>query len=295
MDVALVSVVIPAYNAAATLPAALESLVAQTFADWEAWVVDDGSTDATAQVAKAFSDSRVLFLRQANAGPSAARNRGLAAARGEWVAFLDADDTFEPDKLTRQLAAAAIHPEAVAITCDWHRPGVAVPPAPAELPWRRWREADLWSLNRFQTSTVLARRQVLTRLGGFDPAVDGAEDWELWIRLAGQGPVVHLLWPLVAYADSPGGVSKDLERVYRCGEVMLRRHLANLPPPRRAELLAWHHLRFAVAFRLAGDPRYRRCLRPLRSPAAWPGALRAFFFRLVPFLWGRVRRRLSAG
>src|SRR3990172_9874024 len=109
-----VSVVIPTYNRVALLPRALDSVVAQTFTDWEIVLVDDGSTDATSQLAADYArrlDDRFLYLEQQNNGCGKARNRGIDASRGRFVAFLDSDDEFAPTKLQRQLALFELRPE----------------------------------------------------------------------------------------------------------------------------------------------------------------------------------------
>lgn len=291
MQPVTVSVVVPAYNAAGILPAALASLAGQA-AVHEVLVVDDGSTDDTAAVAAEHPGVRVL--RQDNAGPSAARNRGIEEATGDWIGFLDADDRWLPGKLAAQLAAADRHPEAVLVAGDWVRSGPGQP-VPVTAPDSPIGYLDLLLLNRFQTSTVLARTEVLRRLGGFDPALDGAEDWDMWLRCARTGLVLKLDAPVVVYTDSPGGYSKDLQRLYERMLVMLERErsLAPLPPRTVARILAWHHERFAVGFALDGDrPRAVRALRDLRTRGLAAAAPAAAARYLAPFLWGRVRRRL---
>ena len=117
-----VSVVIPTYNRAALLPRALESVIAQTFLDWEIVLVDDGSTDETESVAADYANrlgSRFIHLRQDNAGSSAARNRGIDAARGEFIAFLDSDDEYLPRKLERQIRLFELCPELGLVYSDY--------------------------------------------------------------------------------------------------------------------------------------------------------------------------------
>lgn len=246
------------------------------------------------------SDFSIRLARAAHGGPSRARNRGVELARQPWIAFLDADDTWEPDKLLLQWEAVCAQPDDVAlVTTDWLRPGQPRIPH-AGRPPRVYRDgvARLLWLNRFQTSTVLARRSTILEAGGFDPELDGVEDWDLWLRLSARGRWLHLPLPLVRYADSAGGVSKDLERVYRAGLSMLDRYRREGEPRIRRRItqrvLAWHHLRFAVAFSRVGDDELARgCLRAAWQPGRrWPAAWVAGT-ALLPFLLGRLQRRLA--
>jgi glycosyltransferase involved in cell wall biosynthesis len=298
-------VVVPAHNAADTITAAITSALGQQPPPLEVVVVDDGSTDATAAVVDQLAADRptagIRLLSQACAGPSAARNRGIEACRGDWVGFLDADDVWHPDKWTLQTEALDRHPEAVAAAADWVAtagPGRAPARPPGTAPLSIVTEADLLLLNRFQTSTVVARTATLRRLGGFDSRLDGVEDWDLWRRLAGLGPIVKVDLPLVTYTDRPEGYSKDLARVYATAQRMLADALAPLPRRDRRRIAAWHHLRFAVGFALAGDRRAAAtCLGNLWRAGLVSAAPSACRRHLLPFLAGRLRRRrqLAAG
>lgn len=298
-DVAPVSVVIAAYNAEKTLGAAVESALAQAVRPAQVIVVDDGSQDGTASVAASFPE--VLLVQQDNQGPSAARNTGIGRASQPWVAFLDADDVWLPDKLARQLAASARHPAAVLLAGDWVRTsdGLGAAESTTDVAAagdeRVMGYRDVLVLNRFQTSTVLVRTEVLRTCGGFDPALDGAEDWDMWLRCAKLGVIVKLDVPLVIYRDEPTGYSKNLVRLYGRMLAMLDRERrgTSLPAAAFAHVLAWHHLRFVVAFLLARQPgQVRRVVRELRSAGLvryMPGAAVIY---LAPFLGGRVVRRL---
>ncbi|MCK4176835.1 glycosyltransferase family 2 protein [Aciditerrimonas ferrireducens] len=316
-----VSVVLPVHDDQGTLAEALTSACAQTPPPLEVVVVDDGSRDSSVAVVRATATAlgcpvrdgagpspaaadepadrpAVVLVQQANAGPSAARNRGLTLARGAWTAFLDADDRWFPGKLRLQLALLAQHPDAVAAVGDWVRqdqPAPVLPEDPSAAPTRLLLAEDLLVLNRFQTSTVLARTDLLRRIGGFDRSVDGVEDWDCWRRLAAHGPIVKADLPLVAYRNRDASYSKDLERVYRAGRRMLQGATEPLDRAARRRLLAWHHLRFAVAFALAGDRRRARgCLGQLVDDGVLGAAPRAAAVHLVPFLASRLRRRLAA-
>lgn len=286
-----VSVVIAAYNAAATITDALESVHRQQYPPIEIIVVDDGSTDDTIAVVER-SGLASAIIRQANQGPSRARNAGVRAAHGDWIAFLDADDVWHPAKLAEQVAVVERHGDAAIVATDWARAldqlGL---PAASRLEWFGYR--DLVVLNRFQTSTVLMRRAVLDAIGGFDASLDGVEDWDCWLRGALHGPVALLHAPLVLYRDSPGGVSKDLRRL-RAGAIAVmerERQRGVLHPDDAQDLLAWHLERLFVAEVLVRD--WPGALDALKDVLLAPphAHLRAARGLLGPFLLERLNRR----
>lgn len=184
-----VSFIVPAYNAAETLPATLESLAAQTVADWEAVIVDDGSKDRTSAIAgaAAASDPRLRLVRQANGGASAARNRGIAEARGDYIAFLDSDDWITADFLETMLPLAD-DGRAIAY-CAYRRilPSGRVSP----VDWCPELEQDAFAVlvQRCEPAIhcLLIPRPLLLSVGGFDGSLRTCEDWDLWLRLARTG------------------------------------------------------------------------------------------------------------
>jgi len=194
--------VIPAYNAEAYLARAIQSVWEQTVAPAEVIVVEDGSTDATADVAAGFRE-RVRLIRQANAGPSEARNVGVQAARGGWVAFLDADDEWLPEKLERQIPLLSEDRTAV-VCCGKLRPG-----GRRGLHWLTFEE--LWESNEIVTSTAVVRRDVLLSLGGFEKRLRACEDWHLWLRLSSAGWNIACLYEdLYRYRSAPGSLSQRI-------------------------------------------------------------------------------------
>lgn len=222
-----VSVVLPTYNRATLVGRAIDSALSQTAAELcEIIVVDDGSTDNTAEVVAAYG-SRVRYLRQPNAGVSAARNAGIAASTGEFIAFLDSDDLWEPDKIERQLAALRRWPEAVLVggrAADRFADGsVRLHPLPRitlDEPMDLF--PALLQTNFLATLTVMVRRVALAGMELFPEDVQRFEDYHLWVRLACRGPGVYLSAPLATYtADTPGSLSQDREAM-QAAEIQVR-------------------------------------------------------------------------
>jgi peptidoglycan/xylan/chitin deacetylase (PgdA/CDA1 family)/SAM-dependent methyltransferase/CTP:molybdopterin cytidylyltransferase MocA len=223
----VISLIVPAHNAAKTLDRALSSVRAQSFADWEAIVVDDGSVDRTAAVAQAHADTdpRIRLIRQAQGGVSTARNAGLAAATGDWVLFLDSDDAIAPDHLAAMLDAAAAAPDAGLLHCSWRRVVNGEPwRAPHPAPTIADPMATAARTCPFAIHAALTRRERIAAAGGFDPALRIAEDWDLWQRLARIG-VDFAAVPGVTvdvYVE-PGSLSSDSARHLSDGLRVMRR------------------------------------------------------------------------
>ena len=216
-----VSVVIPCYNARRYIDAALHSVAAQQWPDVEVIVVDDGSTDGSAQHIEARHPS-VRLLRQANQGVAAARNAGIAAARGEWVAFLDADDLWLPGKLAAQFELLERSSPARMAYCAWHV-WTSQAPTPsadelAEFERRRiarsWDGPSGWIYPQLLldcevwTTTVLAERSLLDELGGFDAGLRIGEDYDLWLRASRLTPILRVPQPLALYRMHPASITK---------------------------------------------------------------------------------------
>ncbi|HVC14464.1 MAG TPA: glycosyltransferase family A protein [Acidimicrobiales bacterium] len=283
------SVVVPAHDAQGTVAAAIRSALGQTRPPDEVVVVDDGSSDATPTVVRALGDA-VRLVVQAQAGPSAARNAGVAASSGDWIAFLDADDEWHPEKLEHQVSL--VRDDVALVATDWARDAVTAP-APKPVATTLLTTGEILLLNRFQTSTVLLRREAFDAAGGFESSLDGVEDWDMWLRASRQGKVVKLDWPFVRYTDVAAGYSKALERVYRTGRTMLQRELGEPPSRSGRAVMAWHHLRFALAYLLAGDrAAARACVADLRAAGLVGAAPVATVRYVLPFLAGRAKRRL---
>jgi glycosyltransferase involved in cell wall biosynthesis len=194
-----VSVIIPTYNRAAWVMEAAASVLAQTYRDFELFVVDDGSTDTTLAALASFGSEIKICRREERQGVSAARNLGAKAATGEWLAFLDSDDLWLPDKLARQVEYLEANPDLVICQTGetWIRNGVRVNPPEA----CRKMEGDIFlpSLSRclVSPSAVMLHRRLFEELGGFDEELPAAEDYDLWLRIAWRHPVGLVPEPLV--------------------------------------------------------------------------------------------------
>ncbi len=223
----VVSVVIPTYKHAEYVLATLESVFAQTFTSYEVIVVNDGSPDDTAAKLRPLADAgRIRYFEQPNAGQSAARNRGLAEARGEFVAFLDDDDLWPPEKLSWQVAALREDQRAGVVYGQKFELGGDEQPSPGDdAPvgdvFARFAVAG-WIQSPGQT---LIRREVLSGSGGFDPAIWGTDDWDLWLRLARKTRFCYRPLPALYYRRHATNASKNFVRMWKNGHAVVRKNL----------------------------------------------------------------------
>lgn len=200
MTTPVVSCIIPVLNGERYLGAALESVFGQTYGAVEVIVADDGSTDGTRDVVGAFG-ARVRYLHQANAGHAAARNLGLAAAGGAFVAFLDADDLWHADKLARQMGRFAARPElGLSVT---HVRNFWSPDAPPPDGGIHPRVLD--AVPGYRSVTLLARRRVFQTVGPFDPVLRHGNDTAWFLRAAEHGIVMELLPDVLVLRRLHGG------------------------------------------------------------------------------------------
>lgn len=214
-----ISVVVPAFNVAPYIGEALASLQAQTLADFEAIIVDDGSTDTTVEaIAPFLTDPRFRLIRTANAGLAAARNCGIDAVRAPYVAMLDGDDRYRPAYLARMLMRITAGPRAAFVTCDAesflegsdHRERFSA----------RYPQSEPITLETLLTDRTKVfglctiRTEALRAVGGYDPALRAAEDLDLWLRLLSAGYNGGLVPEvLVEYRRRAGSLSHDRARL----------------------------------------------------------------------------------
>lgn len=231
-----VSVVMPTYNRSAVVGSALKSVLEQTHEDFECIVIDGGSTDGTQEVIESFDDPRVRLLRRDEpAGVSAARNRGIEAADGDLIAFIDSDDWWHPEKLERQVAALRDAPPSCGVVY------CAIEKDVGEPLMRDGATGDIAESMRHldiptYTSTLLVTREALSDCGGFDERLPCFEDWELCLRLAGSYTFTYVDSVLVAKGTGTENISAEPSRLVEAIDRLREQY--TLPRDTRAQLLA---------------------------------------------------------
>ena len=287
--VPVVSVVIPAYDRAATIRPAVESVLRQTLADIEVIVVDDGSADGTADAARRIPDPRVRVVALGeNRGVSAARNEGVRAARAPWIAFQDSDDEWLPEKLALQMAAlgegdvAVYCGMAVIGTTAAGRTRIDYVPDPRLTGISGEIEPALSKGSFISTQTLVARRDAILDVGGFDEALRALVDWDLALRLCRTGRVAFVDAPLVHQRFSENSITRSARTRVEARTRIFEKYaprFADLPGAleinARAVAGGWRRLgepergRAALARALAArpfDPRLRLAALALRLP-----------------------------
>ena len=185
-----VSVIIPTYNRANLLSAAIESVLAQTYSDYELLIVDDGSTDNTRDVVLSYTDPRIRYLHKNNGGLASARNFGLREAQGRYVAFLDDDDLYLPDKLAIQVNFLDAHPDVGWVNAGYLATDMQGNVLEEVRPWLSYSDlgVETWLFAcPAVVHAVQVRREWLEHIGGFDDHFRASEDWDAWLRLAYAG------------------------------------------------------------------------------------------------------------
>ena len=227
-----VSVVIATYNMAKYLPIAVRSALAQTYSNIEIHVVDDGSTDNTRDVMREFeNDPRVIYHWQENQGQARAKNKGILESRGEYVAFLDADDMWLPEKLEKQiplLEASERTGVVYSMFSCMDADGNPIPTGPRPL-HRQRITGPLLIDNFVGFNTTVVRRRCFEELGAFDESLPMGIDYALWLRFSTRYEFDYVAEPLVYYRVWPGQMSTNFKRRYECAERIMTDFLASNP------------------------------------------------------------------
>ncbi len=213
-----ISVVIPVYNGEKTIQKTIESVLNQTFKDWELIIIDDGSQDSTVRIIREIEDSRIRLFSYDNAGLASSRNRGIAHAQGEFISFLDADDLWTSDKLEMQFQALEKHPEA-AVAYSWTD---YIDQSSQFLHSGRHItiNGNIYQhllVNNFleNGSNPLIRKQALNQVGGFDSSINSVADWDMWLRLAARYQFVAVPLPQILYRVSTDSMSSQIKNQER--------------------------------------------------------------------------------
>jgi len=231
-----VSVIIPTYNRALYIAETLESVFSQTFKDYEVIVVDDGSSDNTADVLKPYM-VRIDYIRKENGGQGSARNAGIKVACGEYIAFLDSDDLWVPEKLEIQTGFADEHPDAGLIFSDYvvfraDESGQTKEMKRVQIKDQELSFHALFHGNFIPTLTVFVRRSCINGVGLFDESRDliGGEDYEMWLRIAMKYKLAHIPAFLAKYRDHNNNIlGMDLERNCNMHMSVIRKLLSRHP------------------------------------------------------------------
>jgi glycosyltransferase involved in cell wall biosynthesis len=326
-----ISVVIPAYNAAGTVGEAVESILSQSVPAAQVIVVDDGSTDGTAGVLATYGDA-IVVIRQNNRGLAGARTSGQAAATGEFIAWLDADDVALPNRLEVQVAVMRAETAVVVVASDFDAfdasgavqprfarsyhgaiaPDRALerifgPPKSVVSAGQSWKyhagdaRVSLIFGNFLHPPTVMIRRSATQKVGPMIGSFPISEDWLYFVELSGVGHLAFIDEPLIRYRQSPDQMSRDAGTVMRNNLRALEYVLARNPEVAKSErgrvTRALGHRHRSLAIQLADEDRAAAALhilRALRYDPAAPGIVKALVKLATPSVALRLYRRLKA-
>lgn len=260
----MISIVIPLYNKAQQVTQTLNSVLAQTFTEFEVIVVDDGSTDGSAEVVAQISDPRIKLIRQSNAGVSAARNRGIAEAKGEFIALLDADDCWKPSYLATQHSLTEIYKDCDVFAVGYEfvdQSGTTTPTLINHLSFTgdhgvlsNYFEVASCSHPPICSISVMARKHALEAIGGFPVGVATGEDLLTWARLACNYSIAYCKTPLAVYfLPSTGTLRKDPKDMSMKHDLVRRELIALLQASKplgwRLYLSFWAKMRSVINLR----------------------------------------------
>jgi glycosyltransferase involved in cell wall biosynthesis len=306
----LISVIIPACNSGSFIGDAIESALMQTYRPIELVVVDDGSTDNTRSVVSIYSN-KVRYVYQENRGVSAARNAGMALAKGEYIAFLDADDRWLPTKLEKQHGLFLKKPRLGLVHCAvyyWR-------PEHSQNNIRKVKMnvfegncyAKLCSGNGITTSSVVVRRKCIDLVGAFDETLSVSEDWDLWIRISRQFLLGYVAEPLALYRQHKGSLASNYIKMREGDLFVIEKALRNDPSLRfgigRSRVLErLAKVRFGLGYQLFEVGEVGKARHHFRR-AVLNNALRVrpmayYFATMIPSEWSarlRLIKRMMGG
>jgi GT2 family glycosyltransferase len=293
------SVVIPAFNAAETISTTLDSIRSQTYGEWQAVIIDDGSTDATPSIAQQYckEDSRFILLQQSNSGLSAARNTGIAAAKYDHLLFLDADDWIHPEYLAKFAHEFDVNPDIDAVVCGWQfmlengtGADIRYPPDTIDM-------FPFFSHTcPFVVHSCVVNRRVIEHAGVFDSNVGFVEDWDFWQRISRSGARFTLVREVLAYYRMrKGSLSRKVFQSYNDARKMIYQGYApdqrvsypvekyrnGMPDNKLNEHLCWLYCWYAGLCLGVGESVERILVPDLSGFAPEPKQLATFIFEAV--------------
>ena len=286
-----VSVVIITYNKADTIAAAIESVLRQTYSDFEILVVDDGSTDATEERVKPFLGNRVEYVRKENGGTGSARNLGISLARGCFIAFLDGDDLWLPRKLEVQMESFRREPEVLAVQCsvycvddrlDLLEERICGPERDQLLNFLLFKNLPGFS------SAVVVRKEAFDRIGGFGTDLVILSDWDMACRLALAGTLRSVPELLVLYRHYPGNQSRNVEIHIDSGIRSLTRFFSN--PALKPRIRFWKGRVWAQFYAMLAGGYVRN--REWAKAIPWVVKALAASPVVIPYIAGMPLRRI---
>lgn len=260
----MISVVIPLYNKATSISSTLECVLNQNFTDWEVVVVDDGSTDDSANIVSSMGDSRIRLIRQPNAGVSAARNRGAIEAEGEFIAFLDADDEWDKDYLATQYELTQKYPDCDVFAMNYEFRDINGKKTSTIINKLPFNDVDGVLSNYFEvascshpplwTSAVMVRKSAFQNIEGFPVSIKSGEDLLTWARLACRYKIAYCKTPLAVFnvegydtKEKPKRIPAEVDIV---GQELKKLYKTYDDPGLKQYVGLWHKMRSSIYMRL---------------------------------------------
>ena len=276
----LVSVIIPTYNSKAFIPSSVGSAINQTYPNIEILIIDDGSTDNTEEIVEQLPGS-VRYIRQANSGPSAARNRGIRESCGKYIAFLDVDDAWKASKVAEQVHLFENSDDLSIVATGYERCDtellpieiVSINPLPKGkgiIPFRLLLEK-----NQLLTSSIMTKKEALDTCGLFNEQIQFGEDWDLWVRIAQLGAIGYISPPLCKYRAHGAGLTGKLNNKNMSDwlEVIEKNRLRTNNWYDRVityrKSLSWYFYNYAYLERVRGEKSEGK-RKAVKSMAIWP-------------------------
>ncbi len=300
----MISVVIPLYNKEKQIAATLQSVLQQSFLDFEVVVVNDGSTDGSVAAAEAVQDARIRIIHQENAGVSAARNRGIEEARYDLIAFLDADDRWKPEYLQTQYELTQKYPECSVFACNYefvHADGSIRPTIIRKLPFAgqdgilsNYFEVASCSNPPLFTSAVMARKTAMQAIGGFPAGIKSGEDLLTWARLSCSGKIAYSRTVLAEF-HVEGYTASDKPKRYpdmedRVGRAFVELLTDSHQPGARQYIALWYKMRASIYMRLGETG---SCFKACRQSLAYnPRNAKVYLIAVLSVLPGFIRNCL---